>query len=235
LTVPRAGRQAGAMSVSSVPPKKKLPIAKLVIAGVVLAIGAALVLRGVDLPLLKERFMAIMAGVGPVVFFLAMALTPAVGAPLSIFGLVAGQVFAPTMTMAGVIIAAMVAIAANLALSYWLARYGLRPWLSRLVARYGYNVPRVTPDNALSVTLVVRFSGAPFFVQNYVLGLAEVPFGLYLLVSWLATAPFAIAFIVLGEAFSQGGFGKIATGIGVLVVAIVLVQVLRKKFAKREN
>lgn len=223
------------MSVPSVPPKKKLPVMKLAVAAIVLVVGAILVLRGVEIRPLIDRFIATIRDAGPVVFFLAMALTPAVGAPLSIFGLAAGQAFAPSMTMAGVIIAAMVAIAVNLSLTYWLARRALRPLLSRLVAQYGYTVPRVTPDNALSVTLIVRFTGAPFFVQNYVLGLAEVPFGLYLLVSWLATAPFAVAFIVLGKAFSEGGFTKIITAIGLLVAAVIIVQVLRKKFAKREN
>lgn len=223
------------MSVPAATPKKKLPIAKIVVVAVVVLVGAFLLLRGVKIGPLIDRFIAVIRDAGPVVFFLAMALVPAVGAPLSIFGLAAGEAFAPRMTMAGVIVAAGVAIAINLALTYWLARYALRPPLSRLVARYGYSVPRVTKDNALSVTLIVRFTGAPFFVQNYLLGLAEVPFGLYLLVSWLATAPFAVAFIVLGKAFREGSGAKIATGFGLLVAVIIIIQILRRKFAKRES
>lgn len=226
------------MSVATTPPKRKLPVAKLIVAGVVVIVAAALVLRGVKIEEVKvyvDRFVEVIRDAGPVVFFLAMAILPALGVPLSLFALAAGDAFAARMTMPGVIVTALAAMAANLAMSYWLARHALRPPLSRLVAHYGYSVPRVTANNALGVTVIVRFTGAPFFLQNYVLGLAEVPFGLYLLVSALATGPFVVAFIVLGKAFREGGFGKIATGVAVLVVAIVLVQVLRRKFAKRED
>jgi uncharacterized membrane protein YdjX (TVP38/TMEM64 family) len=235
LTVECAGRQAGAMSVPVTVPKKKLPIAKLVIGGVVLVVIGVLIMRGVEIGPLIDRIMGIVREAGPFVFFAAMALLPAIGAPLSVFALTSGEAFAPLMTMPGVIVTAFAMIAVNLALSYWLARYALRPPLGRLVARYGYAVPRMTPDNALSIILIVRFSGTPFFVQNYVLGLAEAPFRLYMIVSLLANVPFVVAFIVLGKAFRDGNFGKIATGIGVLVAAVVAVQVLRRKFAKREN
>jgi uncharacterized membrane protein YdjX (TVP38/TMEM64 family) len=226
------------MSVATTPPKRKLPVAKLAVGGVVVIVAAVLLLRGVKIEEVRayvDRFVEIIRDAGPVVFFLAMAILPALGVPLSLFALAAGDAFASRMTMPGVIVTALAAMAANLAVAYWLARYALRPPLSRLVAHYGYNVPRVTSSNALGVTVIVRFTGAPFFLQNCVLGLAEVPFGLYLLVSALATGPFVVAFIVLGKAVREGGFAKIATGVAVLVVAIVLVQVLRRKFTKRED
>lgn len=224
---------------TTLPPARKLPIAKIVVALVVLAVLGALLLRSVGLARMVawlDQFIALIRDLGPWMFFTAMALLPAVGAPLSAFNLVAGEAFAPQMTMPGVVVTVAAAIAANLAITYWLARFALRPLLTRLVARYGYSIPRLNAGNALTVTLLVRLTpGPPFFLQSYLLGLAEVPFRLYMIVSWLAVLPLALAVVLLGKAAREGNVGKIAVVIGLIVVAVVLVQVARRWAAKREG
>ena len=221
---------------SEAPAVKKLPWVKLAVAGVVLAVAAVLVMRGVELPALINRGMDLIRRVGPVAFFLAMAVLPTAAVPFSLFTIPAGEAFAPQLGLGTVIAIALVVLAVNLALSYWVARYALRPVLTRLLQRYGYAVPRVTPDNALAVTLVMRLTpGPPYVVQCYVLGIAEVPFGLYMIASWLCQAPWVVGFIVLGQGLLNGNFIVAAKGLGVLVVLVVAVQWLRKKYAKREG
>jgi uncharacterized membrane protein YdjX (TVP38/TMEM64 family) len=221
---------------SEVPVAKKIPIVKLAVAAVVLAMVAVLVLRDVDLPALVQRGMEMIRRVGAVGFFSAMALLPTVAVPLSIFTIVAGEAFGPQLGLGVVIAIALAVLAFNLALTYWVARYALRPVLTRLLVRYGYTVPRVTPDNALAVTLVMRLTpGPPYAVQGYVLGIAEVPFGLYMVVSWLCQAPWAVGFIVLGQGLLKGNFMVAAKGLGVLIVLVIAVQWTRKKFTKREG
>jgi uncharacterized membrane protein YdjX (TVP38/TMEM64 family) len=216
--------------------RRRLPVIPLAAAAVLGLAGVAWVVRGVNVGEVLDRGLSLVRGGGPVLFFAAEALLPALGAPLAAFNLVAGEAFAPQMTMPGVVVAAMTAIALNLALTYWLARHAFRPFLIRLVARYGYSVPRVTEANALTVSLVVRLTpGPPFFLQGYLLGLAEVPFRLYMLVSWLAVLPWAVAFIVLGKAAREGSFGKIATALGLIVLAVVAVQLIRRRLARREG
>ena len=167
---------------------------------------------------------------------MTLAVLPAAGAPLMAFTLSAGEAFGPQLSMGGVIAVALAVIALNLALTYWLARYALRPLLTNLVTRYGYKVPSITPQNALSVSLVVRLTpGPPFFLQGYLLGLAEVPFKLYMIVSWLCVLPWAVGAMVMGRGILNGNFKVAATGLGVLVVAVVLVQFARKKYAKRAD
>jgi uncharacterized membrane protein YdjX (TVP38/TMEM64 family) len=214
--------------------KKKLPWLKLAVLAVVLLGGAVLLLRGVNPKELVDQGMGVIRAAGPVVFFAAMAVLPAAGAPLMAFTLSAGEAFGAQLTMPGVIVTALAMIALNLAFTYWLARYALRPWLTNLVNRYGYKVPSITKQNALSVALVVRLTpGPPFFLQGYLLGLAEVPFKLYMLVSWLCVLPWAVGAIIMGRGILNGNFKVAATGMGVLVVAVVLVQLVRKKYAKR--
>ena len=238
--MPRADGQARTMTLdTTLPPARKLPVVKIAIAAVVLAVVGVLLLRSVGLARLVEwldQFIALIRDLGPWVFFTGMALLPAVGAPMSAFTLVAGEAFAQRMTMPGVIATVGVAIAANIAITYWLARYALRPMLTGLVTRYGYAVPKVNAGNALTVALLVRLTpGPPFFLQSYVLGLAEVPFRLYLIVSWLAVMPLALAFVLLGKAAREGNFGKIGAVFGLIVVAVVVVQIVRRRVAaKRE-
>jgi uncharacterized membrane protein YdjX (TVP38/TMEM64 family) len=221
------------------PLKKKLPIVRLAIVAVVLAIIGAVILHQVGLARLVEwfdLFVAFIRDMGPWVFFTAMTILPSVGAPMMGFSLVAGEAFAKQMTMPGVIVTVVLVITANLALTYWLARYALRPLLTRLVVRYGYSVPRVTKSNALTVTLLVRLTpGPPYFLQGYLLGLAEVPLRLFMVVSWLAVVPLSVSAVVLGKAAREGNLGKIAAVMGVMVVVVVAVQIIRRKFAKRET
>ena len=235
--MPRGHWQAGLMSsVETMPYRRKLPFVRLALTGVVLGMAGVWILQEIGMVRLVawlDLFVMTIRDLGPWVFFAAMMVLPAVGAPLMAFNLVAGEAFAPQMTMPGVIITVCAAIAANLALTYWLARYALRPLLTRVVARYGYTVPRVTKENALTVTLLVRLTpGPPFFLQGYLLGLAEVPIRLFMIVSWLTVLPLALSAVVLGRAAREGNIGKIVAVLGVMVLVFVAVQVVRRKFVK---
>lgn len=214
-----------------VAPKRKLPVVKLAIAAVVLLAAAVLVLRGVDVHALAERGVDAIRNLGPAAFFAAMTVLPAVGVPMLAFTVPAGEAFEPQLGLPGVIAVALTALAINLALGYWVARYAFRPVLAGLIKRYGYSVPRVTGDNALMMTLVVRLTpGPPYFIQTCLLGLAEVPFRLYLIVSWLALLPWVVGAIILGKGLLSGKFGLLMSGVGVLIVATVIIQWIRRKY-----
>ncbi|MBL9202551.1 MAG: hypothetical protein JNL39_18715, partial [Opitutaceae bacterium] len=75
-------------SENTLAPARKLPVVKLTIALVVLAIAGVMVLRGVGVPRMVawlDQFIAFIRDLGPGVFFTGMALLPAVGAPMSAF------------------------------------------------------------------------------------------------------------------------------------------------------
>ena len=216
--------------------RRKLPLVKLGIAAAAALVAAILVLRGLDYRALEERGLGIVRGTGPWAFFAGTAVLPAVGAPLSVFTLTAGELFAPLMTMTGAIAALLLAIGVNLALTYWLARYALRPLLSRVLEHYGYRVPRLAGANALSIALALRLTpGPPFFVQSYILGLAEVPFRLYMVVSWICILPWAIGAAIMGKGVFNGNFKLVLYGMGVIVVAVVVVKAIRKRYVPRVN
>lgn len=215
--------------------KRKLPWLKLGLVACVLVAGAVLVLTGVDVRALIEQGMNLIRSAGLVAFFTAMALTPAVGMPATVFTLTAGPVFGPKLGMPLVVVLCMGAILINVALTHFLARRALRPLLEKLLARLGYKLPQVAPEDMTDLAIIVRVTpGSPFPVQNYLLGLANVPFGRNLLVAFVVQAVYTPAFVLFGDALMHGK-GKLAViAVGLLVVAAAGTNLLRKHFAKKK-
>ncbi len=215
------------------PASRKALLIKLAVAGALALAAGVLIWRGVDVRGLVVRGMALIASAGPWVFFAAMAVLPAFGAPQLAFALPAGPAFIPLWGRGGVLLAYGVAVAVNLALSYWLARYALRPLVARLMARLGYRIPPVPPDEQVELTVLVRVTpGTPFCFQSYLLGLGEVPFPTYLAISWPVAMAYGTGFVLAGDALMRGEARMAILGVSVLVVAVIVVHLLRKHYAK---
>lgn len=220
----------------------KLPVGLLVKLGLALAVLitlGVLLLRGVDVRAADVRgaidagFVQIRAA-GPWAFFGAMALLPVAGFPLSPFYLAAGEAFAARLTMPGVLALAFVANAVQFALSFWVAHRALRPLITRLLARTRYQVPQVSPENELSVALLLRVTpGPPMFLQNYLLGLSGIRFRTYMLASLAVQGVLGSATIIFGQALLSGRGGLAVLGFFVLVAAFALVRLFRQRIASR--
>lgn len=207
--------------------------------GVVALIGLVLVfllLRGVDIKGLIHRLMDAVRSGGPLVFFSAMALLPAVGFSLMVFCLAAGPAFGSQLGLGGILACSAAAILVNVLLTYWLARFALRPLLERWLQKLGYRIPVVDPADQLEVTILVRITpGPPFFVQSYLLGLAQIPFRKYILPSFIAPMVNVTGVVMFGDAIAQGKAKWAAFGVSLIVAAGLGVYVLRKHYAKRKR
>ena len=183
-----------------------------------------------------EAGIAVLRQAGPLVFFTAMAVLPAFGCPLLAFNLTAASAFAEQMTLTGVLGAAGVAILVNLMLTYWLARYALRPWLVQMIGLSKYKVPVVAADDHAEITVLLRITpGPPFFLQSYLLGLAEISFGTYLWISWIISMAYSTGFIVFGDAILHGKAQLAFLGISVLVAVALAVHLLRQHYGKKKT
>jgi len=216
--------------------KKKLPVLKLAAGVIVAAVTAVVVLRGVDVRGAIDQGLEVIRGAGAAVFFTAMALLPAVGVPASVFTLTAGPVFGPKLGMPLVVVLSVAAMMFNIVMSYFLARRALRPVLEKLIQRLGYKLPDVPKEDMLDLTIIVRVTpGSPFPVQNYLLGLARVPFGMYVGVAFVVQAIYTPAFVLFGDALLQGK-GRMAMVAGsLLVVAVVVTHWVRKRVTKKKR
>ena len=208
---------------------------KLAAGAVVLLVAGILVARGLDLKALLDQGLALIRNAGPVAFFGSMALLPSFGVPLSPFSLTAGSVFAPTLGMPLVIVLALTAITFNIMLSYYLARRAFRPLLEKLMVRLGYKLPEVAAGDATDLIILLRVTpGVPFPVQNYLLGLAQVPVVKYAVISCAIQWSFNAAFILFGDALLHGK-GKLALlGLCGLVALTMVTQLLRKHYGKKK-
>ena len=178
--------------------------------------------------------MAWVRGLGAGWFFAAFALLPAIGFPVSAFAFSAGPLFGPVLGLPAVLALAGASMAVSMTISYGLARYVLRPWVTRLLGFMGYRVPVVPPEKRVMLTVLVRITpGPPYMFQSFLLGLAEVPFGLYLGLSWLVSTTNVCLVIVCGDALAQGK-GKIALfALAGVVLVVLAFKFLRARMAKR--
>ncbi len=225
-------------SASARPRPRWLPA--LVVAAV---LGAALAAAGIyflgGARLLEEArqawatAFAAFGAAGPTAFFGAMAVLPLFGFPISPFSLAAGPLFGASLGTPLVLLCGITAITANLTLSYWLARRALRPLLARLVERLGYRLPAASGEDATGLIILVRVTpGPPFFVQNYLLGLADVPFGRYLGWSVLVQGAFGTGVMLFGDALAQGR-GRVAfLAAGLLFGLVFATRMVRRHLAR---
>jgi uncharacterized membrane protein YdjX (TVP38/TMEM64 family) len=221
---------------------KKALLVKLAIAGGLLLIALVVVLQLWSarelVGLAKgaiERVKTWAETVGPLAFFTAMALLPAVGFPISVLTLMAGGLFAQQIGLGWTIVCTLLALGINLALTYWLARYALRPLLERIIKRLGYGLPQVAKENHAGLTLFIRVTpGPPYFVQGYLLGLAEVRFGTYMWLSWLIQGGYAVAMVVFGDSLMKSNSKVIFLAVSLLVGIMIAIKMVRRRIAQKK-
>jgi uncharacterized membrane protein YdjX (TVP38/TMEM64 family) len=131
-----------------------------------------------------------------------------------------------------VIACGTLAIAINLAGCYWIAAGAMRPLMERLVKRLGYAIPELPARTAWEIILIVRIiPGPPLFLQSYLLGLARVPFGTYMLVSLAVQVAFLSATVLAGDAFMRGDWRALVFAGALFVLVGFVMHRLRKRLA----
>lgn len=235
MTVGCSAAQAPAMTESA-PANRRLKLALLAGLGLVGLVVLALIWRsyGSELKPLFLQALERVRALGPVAFFLAMALLPAAGCPISVFTLTAGPLFGQSLGMPLVFGLVWVSIAFNLTLTYWLSRYALRPWLARLCSWLGYRLPEVPAADHRGLVILVRVTpGPPYVLQSYLLGLAGIPFATYFFISWVISSLYSCAFVLFGDALMQGRGRTALIAVSLFVALTVVVQLLRRHYRKR--
>jgi uncharacterized membrane protein YdjX (TVP38/TMEM64 family) len=206
-------------------------LTKLAIAAAGLMAITLMLARGHDIPAAIRHALEVLRNAGPTAFFLAMALLPAIGMPLSFFCLTAGSVFGPQLGMPLVLFFSLTAVGTNIAISYLLASRALRPPLQYLLRRLDYQLPQVQSGDVTDLIVLLRVTpGLPFPVQNYLLGLAAVPFLRYFAVSCLIAFPLNAAIVIFGDALLQGRGGKALAGLLLLLAVMAAIHLVRRHY-----
>ncbi len=173
---------------------------------------------------------------GPLPFFCALAVLPAFGMPALAFTLTAGPLFGKTLGMPAVLALTLAAMTVNMALAWWLARHALRPQVEGLVTRLGHRIPQVPPGDETALIVLLRVTpGVPFFVQNWLMGLAEIPFGKYMAVSCLTAWPHAAAWVFFGEKLKEGRGALILLAVLLLAATAAGANLARHHYGKKRR
>lgn len=192
--------------------------------------------RAMGVRQLMDYLVAELRDAGAPIFFGAMAILPALGFPLLPFSLAAGPAFGPVLGTGGVIGCAVLAVCANVALSYALASTLLRALVQRLIVRLGYRLPESNRANAWLLVALVRVApGVPFWVQSYLLGLMRVSFGVYMVLSTLIPASYISGIIVFGDAMRSGKTGAALSAAGLVALVGAGLYFLRRKLAVKNG
>ena len=216
------------------PVSRRATLIKLTAVFVVGLVVAVLVLRGIDVHAWIDRVLGWFRAIGVGPFFAAMAILPAFGFPVLAFSLTAGPVFGPQIGLGWVVAGVMVSLAINITLTYWLARYALRPLVEGIVRKLGYGLPQVRKDDHLGLALLVRIMpGPPFFVQSYLLGLAGVPFMTYLWVSWVVSSVYSVSLVVFGDSVMKGDAKVVFFAVSIFVAVAVAIKMVRRHLARK--
>jgi uncharacterized membrane protein YdjX (TVP38/TMEM64 family) len=202
----------------------------------IIAVALGLALHGMNWRGAVERGLDAIRGAGPWVFFAAMALLPAAAVPMLTFSLTAGSAFGGQMGMGGVVAAGLAAVTINLALTYWLARRALRPWLTRLLERLGYRLPRIDGADMTDLIVLLRVTpGIPFFAQNYLLGLANVPVVSYLVISCVISWAYTAAFIMFGDALLHGRGRAGLVALSLVLALTAATHLVRRHYGRKKE
>lgn len=154
----------------------------------------------------------------------AQVVLPLLGVPVS-------PLWIATGVQAGVgwgSVLSAAALALNQTLGYWLARKWLRRPIEAWLRARGRSAPQIpAAEETLWILLLRVTPGLPLFVQNYLLGLAQVRFGRYLALSFPVQLAYAVAFVALGHAFKDSNIwrGMLAvSGLAAVAVAVLLIR-----------
>lgn len=167
---------------------------------------------------------------GPIPFFAAMAILPLLWAPVSPFLIVAGAAYDLPVALGG----CGLALAINMAISWLLAGKLFRPAFERLVHRFGYSVPEVTPKTMISIAVLLRITpGLPFPLQNYLLGLAKMSFAWYMAISVPLTLAMASSIIIFSDAILKGNKTVVMLAVGLFIALGLIVRQVRARLKRK--
>jgi uncharacterized membrane protein YdjX (TVP38/TMEM64 family) len=182
----------------------------------------------VTLVSMRDSFSVWIQTLNPWYLILAFAILTIFGVPIYPF-YIAAAAFDPWLMLPAI----AVALLFNLAVSYWMALGILNPFITSLMEKRGWVLPKSDSNEYLALLLAVRMCGIPFTIQNWFLALVGVPFRMYLWVSFLIEVVIAGTVMFLGDAILHGRTGGIVFGGCFVMGFIICCYFIRKNWIAR--
>ncbi len=162
------------------------------------------------------------------IYFGIMSVLLLAPVPASAFYLAAGPLYGIWPSVIWIV----PALGINALLVHLIASGWLRPRLMRLVAKRDLQIPRLETrsDQRLFITLIRLTPGIPYFVQNWVIGLAGVDRAPFVMISVAIQMIYATGFVALGRSAFEGDLGLAIGAAVALVLMSIGARLLHKRF-----
>ncbi|MFK7895983.1 MAG: TVP38/TMEM64 family protein [Myxococcota bacterium] len=169
----------------------------------------------------------------PIAFFSVVLIASLLPIPVSVLYAAAGTLYGVTTTLLWIAATAMLA---NL-IVYATCSSFLRPTLIRQIEKRGHTIPKLESrsDETLLITLVRITPGFPYFLQNWLLGLAGVEIIRFLGITLVIHMLYASGFVILGRSAFEGELGMVAIAIALLVVISAIARIVHKRAQASRN
>ena len=138
------------------------------------------------------------------------------GLPSTPFFLVGGATFPLWQNITGVTLG----MTLHFTLAYLISSRWMRSTIRRLLEKRGMKPPGVESGSEWRVALMIKFApGVPMFLKSYIMGVAGIPWKVFMGVSMPATWSYALAILTLGKSAMEGSVGWFLGGVALLVFA----------------
>ncbi|MDG1138471.1 MAG: hypothetical protein P8N49_03000 [Opitutales bacterium] len=163
------------------------------------------------------------------ILFLSIAILPGFILPV-----------APLLTLAGLwaeqhgpweaCFFCLLALIINLTWTYWLARGPARSLIQGLLGKTKFNLPPTPPANLVHWALILRLTpGVPFIFSNYGLGILQMPFLKYLILSVPIIGVTACGYVLAFAGIFSGDWQYLWIGSCLIGIMLVLGRMTLKK------
>jgi uncharacterized membrane protein YdjX (TVP38/TMEM64 family) len=167
------------------------------------------------------------------IYFSIMTVAILLPVPASVFYVTAGSLYGVGPSLLWI----APTLALNALLVHQIAGSWLRPMIEGFVSKRDLQIPRLKKrsDEVLFITLIRITPGIPYFVQSWVIGLADVARGPFLGITLAIQMLYAAGFVVLGRSIFDGEIGIAIGAIALLVFVSIVARVVHKRFRARSD
>ena len=169
----------------------------------------------------------------PILAFLAILIAGGAPIPLSPFLILAGGLYNRLYGMPAALGLCYAAMTLAMVWTYFVSAYPMHRLFQRVISLFAAKMPEIPEAHQTKLALILRITpGIPFFLQNYALGVARVPFKKYLLISMGIQLLYTPAFVIGGGAIFEGKAGLAIAAVSILIIMAILLHWLRSRQAQ---